>query len=121
MTHENATPTPIHAEIDIDGRHQAIPLMARSAEFLQEDWPYHPRIGHISFGSGHATREIAVATAKRVELAYNNFDILVAALEIIATTAQQASMHEPEQFCSWAFDYAQSILSRIKESNHGAV
>lgn len=36
---------------------------------------------------------------------------LVSALKNIATTAQQASLHEPEQFCEWAYNAAQEALS----------
>lgn len=35
---------------------------------------------------------------------------LVSALQDIALTAQQASMHEPEQFCEWAFNRAEQAL-----------
>lgn len=33
------------------------------------------------------------------------------ALENISLTAQMASMHEPEQFCEWAYNFAQQALS----------
>jgi hypothetical protein len=37
----------------------------------------------------------------------------VKALELIAMTAQQASMHEPEQFCEWAYSCATEALTEL--------
>jgi hypothetical protein len=35
---------------------------------------------------------------------------LIAALQDIALTAQQAGMHQPEQFCQWAYHRAEQAL-----------
>lgn len=40
-------------------------------------------------------------------------------VETIAITAQQASMHEPEQFCSWAYNYAGEIIQSIDKVLEG--
>lgn len=39
------------------------------------------------------------------------------ALQDIASTAQAASQHEPEQFCEWAFNRAAEALNPSSESN----
>jgi len=76
------TPAPIKADLGSDGRHHRVAIMAVAPEFKEhETAPYHPLIAQVLHGHGHASQEIAEATATRIERAYNSHDDLVKALE----------------------------------------
>lgn len=77
-------PATITAILGVDGRHHAVPLMAPWSCDGKE--PYHPRLGSITFGLGHAPKEIAEAIAKKIEVSYNAHSHLVSALSFIADT-----------------------------------
>lgn len=45
----------------------------------------------------------------------NNHQALVDALEQIASTSQNASLQNPEQFCEWAYHTATEALSKARQ------
>ena len=67
MTQTKFTPGPMEAVMDMDGRHHAVPILTYHPSFVDTadgTKPYHPLIGQVFHGRGHADKATAEATAR---------------------------------------------------------
>jgi hypothetical protein len=75
-------PDKIIPALNMDGRHQAVPLMAEDERFgCEEGQEYHPRLGHITHGHGHVAQVQAEAIAKEICTRYNSYPRLLKAIQ----------------------------------------
>lgn len=91
-------PERIAPSLGMDGRHHAVPLMAKDERFENdENEPFHPRLGHISHGHGHATQAQAEALAKEISHRYNVHAALIKTLQDIHLLAADAQLRATYQ------------------------
>lgn len=109
----NHSPLPYRAASNMDGRHQAIPIMCEAPEFKTDDWPYHPRLGSITHGKGHADMKTAQATANFIALACNSHYEL---LRLVKQFRERTARRREENYkAGWSSVYLDELIHEIDE------
>lgn len=112
-------PEAIQAELGMDGRHHAVPLMVKDKRWDdEENQPYHPRIGSITHGWGHTDQFNAEHLAMEIAVRYNSYPKLKALLAEIGNIANgiRAADGAPRGYSAEYFD---ELVNRIHTACDG--